>query len=773
MEGWESFWSGSYMPHGHCYLWQGHILWTNVISDVLIAAAYFSIPFALVLFARRRKDIEFKGLFWLFSAFILLCGITHIVSIVVIWQGYYGLHAVSKALTALASVVTAMYVYRLLPALIQLPTHKQYADAQLRLELERQKRHFAELKQRSQQVFQHATELSPIGLLIINNKQIIRFANPAFANIMECDLADITDKALQTVIPKQTQKRHSHWVKEYFRVPNTEAMNQVVSVPSLSGRPLYLDVSVSRAEYDGEMHVFAAVSDVTEKETIRKTLIEKTRFLETVLNQSINGLYIFDVEQQKNVFINDRYTEITGYSQSDIDEISACDGILTLFHPDDQAALEQHIEQVKSQPDKAVSFKYRFKHKNGHWFWCYSMDVGYQYSELGRVNQFLGTFIDISEVMAFKTQTEFLMRDFKATFEKAAVGLAHVGVDGRWLRVNQTLCNIVGYSEAEMLQKTFQDITYSDDLQDDLAFVDRMLNREIDSYEIDKRYVKKDGSITWVKITVSLVDCVSGHPSYFVVAIECIDRHKKILRETEGLNKSLEQSNQRLQQFAYAASHDLQEPLRKIVAFSDSLSNRVPTLIDDEEVLFELQRLQHSAIKMRRLISDLLHLSRTFNLDINVKYSSLSKIVDSAKDIIQEVIQEHGAVVQLEADIQLEVDDFLFAQVIKNLISNSIKYRREDIPPVIRIFGQTYPEEGNYRIVLEDNGIGFDSNLAAQIFEPFKRLGNKQKVDGSGMGLAICLQIIQAHKGSIFAQATPEKGAIFTIDIPFGENGLC
>jgi len=129
---------------------------------------------------------------------------------------------------------------------------------------------------------------------------------------------------------------------------------------------------------------------------------------------------------------------------------------------------------------------------------------------------------------------------FRATFEQAAVGLAHVGLDGQWLRVNQRLCEIVGYSYSELLTLTFQDITYPDDLETDLEFVRQMMAGTLSTYSMEKRYIRKDGSITWINLTVSLVRAQNGEPRYFISVIEEINRRKQIEAEIQSLNADLE-----------------------------------------------------------------------------------------------------------------------------------------------------------------------------------------------------------------------------------------
>ncbi|MDX1481362.1 MAG: ATP-binding protein [Woeseiaceae bacterium] len=117
--------SGDYMPHGHCYLWYPEILWTHVIADTVTAAAYYSIPISIVLFVRKRKDIEFRAVPILFSAFIFLCGSTHLFAIFTIWNGYYGWQGLLKAVTAIVSIATAVFVWRLLPVALSIPSRSE------------------------------------------------------------------------------------------------------------------------------------------------------------------------------------------------------------------------------------------------------------------------------------------------------------------------------------------------------------------------------------------------------------------------------------------------------------------------------------------------------------------------------------------------------------------------------------------------------------------------------------------------------------------------
>ncbi|MCK5124619.1 MAG: hypothetical protein KAR42_00040 [candidate division Zixibacteria bacterium] len=238
--------------------------------------------------------------------------------------------------------------------------------------------------------------------------------------------------------------------------------------------------------------------------------------------------------------------------------------------------------------------------------------------------------------------------------------------------------------------------------------------------------------------------------------------------------KALEQSNKELQDFAFVASHDLQEPLRKIGAFSDRLNSLLAGQINDKASDY-LVRIIDAARRMQGLINGLMEFSRIATKAKPFSSVSIEEIVSGVVNDLELIIDEKKAIIEFINLPEIEADELQMRQLFQNLISNSIKYCHEDVSPHIVISTHTssvdttvgeYNSPSHCHIKIEDNGIGFDNKYADRIFQPFQRLHARQQYEGTGIGLAICKKIIDRHLGKISVFSVIDKGTIFDIELP-------
>jgi signal transduction histidine kinase len=245
----------------------------------------------------------------------------------------------------------------------------------------------------------------------------------------------------------------------------------------------------------------------------------------------------------------------------------------------------------------------------------------------------------------------------------------------------------------------------------------------------------------------------------------------KLASETElkARAKRLEFLNQELQEFAFVASHDLQEPLRKIQAFGNLLEVSCRDSLSDQGRDY-LMRMSKSANRMSALLDDLLGYSQVATRHEPLVLADLSEIVREAVSDLELAVARVEGCVEIGPLPAVEVYPNLMRQLFQNLISNSLKYRRDEDRPKIRIHGEA--RDKTFSIYVEDNGFGFDEAYLDRIFKPFQRLHGRSEYEGTGMGLAICRKIVERHGGSITATSTPGQGSIFVVTLPAKEGRI-
>lgn len=253
-------------------------------------------------------------------------------------------------------------------------------------------------------------------------------------------------------------------------------------------------------------------------------------------------------------------------------------------------------------------------------------------------------------------------------------------------------------------------------------------------------------------------------PRIVLLAIEDITARRMTDLRLAEQRAELQRSNAALDEFASVASHDLQEPLRKILSFGERLNTAVGTVLEGEPRR-HLERMLDAAARMRTLINDLLVYSQVSTRVQRFIPTDLSKIAREVIGDLETVIADEGGRVEIGELPVIEADPLLMRQLLQNLVGNAIKYRKKEEPPVVRLSGSLAGGR-QWRITVTDNGIGFNELYAEKIFKMFERLHGKGEYKGSGIGLAICRKIAERHGGTIAATGTIGKGATFTITLP-------
>ena len=273
----------------------------------------------------------------------------------------------------------------------------------------------------------------------------------------------------------------------------------------------------------------------------------------------------------------------------------------------------------------------------------------------------------------------------------------------------------------------------------------------------------------------------TNHNSRKVVGLVGVNRDiTQQIRAEEALRKSdeklrqfvtqLERSNRELQDFAYVTSHDLQEPLRKIVVFGERLKERNAGKFDPES-LDSLDRMQEAAARMQTLINDLLAFSRVITRAQPFAPVNLAEVAAAVVDDLKDRIEQVKGRVEVGTLPVIEAEPLQMRQLLKNLIGNALKFRRPEEPPVVKVEAQIIPdpdtpEKQLCRLTVSDNCIGFDEKYLDRIFNVFQRLHSRNEYEGTGMGLAIVRKIALYHGGDVTAKSKPGEGSTFILTVP-------
>jgi PAS domain S-box-containing protein len=361
-------------------------------------------------------------------------------------------------------------------------------------------------------------------------------------------------------------------------------------------------------------------------------------------------------------------------------------------------------------------------------------------------------------------------QELRAAFEQAAVGMAHVSPDGRWLRVNQKLCEIVGYPREELLALTFQDITYPDDLPNDLEKQAQLLDGQISMYTIEKRYIRKDGQLIWINLTVSMVRDISGAPKYLIKVVEDITDRKNAEAALREKNEEIQMMTQQLWQTAKLATmgelaasvaHELNNPLAILSLRIESLLVSLPETSPEQA---KLQVMAEEVDRMASLVANLLQFSRSGQRQI----SSLDvrEEVDQTLDLIRNhLINRHIHVIRKYADHLplIHADRQQLRQLFLNLFSNA----SDAMPNGGELTVLVAPDSARPSIKIEitDTGIGIPQEALKKVTEPF--FTTKPEGKGTGLGLAICRRIVEEHKGTMrITSPGSGQGASIHISLP-------
>lgn len=375
----------------------------------------------------------------------------------------------------------------------------------------------------------------------------------------------------------------------------------------------------------------------------------------------------------------------------------------------------------------------------------------------------IGGIIMFTEVITSLKATEDALREseqlFRLALEHASIGKALVYTDGRFMKVNDALCQMVGYTEQELMQTDFQSITHPEDLDKDLGHVKLMLEGQEESFQMEKRYFHKDGHIVWVLLSASILRDENGKPKHFISQMQDITESKKLEEMKDD--------------FISIIGHELKTPVTSISLSLDLLKGILKDTKDRHTIRI-IEAAQNNSLRLTSLINDIIDLRRISSGVMTYNIHSIN-----LKHVLEKAVQEnepYGKRFQvtfktqdLSDNIFIAADEFRIAQVLTNFLSNAAKFSPEGSN--VDIYTENRDAD-RVRVYVKDTGPGISSELRHRIFQKFAQADSSisRKQEGTGLGLHIAKEMIEKMGGQIGFESAPESGTCFWFEFPRADD---
>jgi PAS domain S-box-containing protein len=778
--------SGDYSPHGFCYLWNTKLMTLHVVSDLLIALAYFTIPVTLMVLARRRRDVPFGWVLGLFSTFIIACGVSHVLEVWNLWHTDYWLEGGVKAITAGASVITAILIARVAPRLIAMPSLAQWQNANAALQAESQGHREIEAQLLQQQAhyrdLAELVELTHDAIFVRGMQSEILYWNPAAERLYGWTKEEVIGRVTHEFLHTE------------FPVPLEEIEAIVTSAGEWEGQLTHTRRDGTKCIVNSRWALrcdpSGAPMAVLESNRDMTARIRDEMKFRALLDSAPDPMVIVDAGA-KICLVNARAESVFGYSREELIGQRIETIIPQSFRPSMRSGANG-ADVAAETADTANDFEMYGRRKNGSRFPVEISLSPIETSEgtlisgairdvserqriqqdLKDANEFLEQRVDARTAELAKSNAVLLRSQERMNLAQSVAGMGSFEVEARTRRCtwNTGMEELYGLPEGtfDSTVETWLGFVFPDDRSTALACLEKSLLGE-DGGPCEFRITRADGAVGWIRSRVRRQLNADGTFQRLVGVNLDITAAKNRENEIIALTATLEQrveertielsaANKELESFSYSVSHDLRAPLRHIDGFTRILSEEFADELPDDARTY-LARILKATTDMGKLIEGLIKLAHLGRQELAVEKISTSELVKSVIADLPAADPQRNVEWRVEDLPSIKCDPDLMKAVLTNLISNALKFTRTRNPAVIEVGTNVAGDQTIFFV--RDNGVGFDPAYADKLFGVFQRLHAKEKFEGTGIGLATVQRIIQRHGGKIWAEAAVDRGATF------------
>ncbi|CAA9308145.1 MAG: hypothetical protein AVDCRST_MAG56-5996 [uncultured Cytophagales bacterium] len=666
------FKAGDFMPHGHCYFWQADILWLHVVSDGLIALAYFLIPYSIWRVIRRRQDLKLGWLLLLFALFIFSCGTTHALSIVTVWNPLYRLDGLVKAITAVASLGTALALVRIMPRLQSMPSRQEWERVNEQLSTANQELQAAneELSATNEELATANEELVSANEQLEAARQTVERLSAEALQASTQQYQDLAESISDPVLMLDKDLRYLYVNGAAAGVSGKQAQEMLGRTP----REVFGEAAASLA--------------FKRTEAIGRVLASGRK--ETLTDEATHG-------PVRKVF------EITLYP-------TRAGNVLMLTRDVTQLVAYQHQLLGQQQALQA------------------------SYGALEAVEKRLSSLVE--------SQTNYLIR---------------TDLEGKYSFVNNRFLEKFGFTREELLGAPYFPTVHPEDVDKCRQMALACITQPGKVVPLELRKLRR-GELYYTDWEFIGITDAAGQVVEIQGVGHDITQRKQIELEQEQLFRDLYRKNQDLEQFSFITSHNLRAPVANLLGLVEIYNKED---LPDPINLVVIENLKLSAQRLDQVIADLNELLSVRNRQEERQEVSLAEILENVQLSVSQQLEKSGAhlVAHFAAPVVYSVKSYV-QSILLNLVSNALKYRSPDRPPVVKVSSRR--QDDFVVLAVEDNGLGIDlGKHGEKLFGLYKRFHTH--TEGKGLGLHLVKTQAEAMGGKVEVASSPGAGSTFKV----------
>ncbi|MBK9097258.1 MAG: PAS domain S-box protein [bacterium] len=467
----------------------------------------------------------------------------------------------------------------------------------------------------------------------------------------------------------------------------------------------------------------------------------------------------------EKLIIDTELTPLYDYTDTDVSAMSS--DRMQFVYEEDREFVEKTIQDCLKGKLKNFEIEHRIYDKNRNICWILLRGVHVP-PENSKPNRIIGSATDITERKNYEEALRKSEEKFRKIFESSGIGIATLAPDGHFSKVNSSFCEILGYTETELVGMNFRNITHPGDIEKSLELTKELLkNESLEGKSLEKRYLHKSGDLVWALTTISLIRDSDSKPQFFIAQVQDITKRKKFEEQLIKYTEELKLLNASKDKFFSIISHDLRSPFNSLLGLTEYISQSYDEMTP-QDIKSSISSIYNSSRQVYSLILNLLEWSmiQSGRIKVDKTIINLKELGNEIKNLYEETAKQKTLElsININEEIFVYADKYMIDTIIRNFVSNSIKFTN----PGGKIIVKGIINGDNAEVSVTDSGIGISTENQKNLFridEQFRREGTA-KEKGTGLGLILCKEFIEKNNGVLWVESEEGKGSRFSFTVP-------